>query len=362
MSASDTQQLITAVRALESDSQSSLKQSLRSIASILLFVAVASFWWDARLVSMLVGILLLHEAGHLLAMKRFGYRRLRMMFVPLLGAAVSGHALHLPAWKRAFVYFAGPVPGILLAVLLLSIDAVISESVKEAGTTRLPFLGASNWRFELGGLALLLNWMNLLPLLPLDGGKIIQTTFARPSVQRELALRLLTIAVVVSLAIAINEPLLLLLLAPLLATLPLAIRTSRLCRQFAGLSNFASQHTKADSREVSSDNLPSSDPNQGPRSKSVPPERIEDIHAALQQTPLGQLSTSQQANWVIQIYEASSSPVPSNRSRWLIWIVYLVCLGFSTGFGWWVWRKHSLVEPVLPPPEFPPIVSCMVGW
>lgn len=37
-----------------------------------------------------IGVLLFHELGHYVAMRLFGYRDVRMFFVPFFGAAVSG--------------------------------------------------------------------------------------------------------------------------------------------------------------------------------------------------------------------------------------------------------------------------------
>lgn len=111
----------------------------------------------------LVIVLAVHEGGHWLAMRAFGYRDLKVFFIPLLGAATSGSKRDATATQRAIVSLAGPLPGILFA-FVASFFA--------------PF--ESDLLAQLLSLALFINAFNLLPLLPLDGGRYLDTTlFAR---------------------------------------------------------------------------------------------------------------------------------------------------------------------------------------
>src|SRR5262249_41026480 len=82
------------------------------VASLLLYsaaVGVSDLW--ANLI-VLVPVVFFHELGHYLAMLAFGYRNLRMFFIPFFGAAVSGQHYNVAGWKKALVALAGPVPGI----------------------------------------------------------------------------------------------------------------------------------------------------------------------------------------------------------------------------------------------------------
>ncbi len=63
--------------------------------------------------------MLLHEAGHFFAMKVFGYRDVRMFFVPFLGAFVSGSPYTISQRQRTVTLLAGPVPGILVGIIFL---------------------------------------------------------------------------------------------------------------------------------------------------------------------------------------------------------------------------------------------------
>ena len=51
-------------------------------------------------------------------MRIFHYRNLRMFFIPLFGAAVTGRNWNVPGWKKALVSLAGPLPGIALGIFL----------------------------------------------------------------------------------------------------------------------------------------------------------------------------------------------------------------------------------------------------
>ena len=68
--------------------KSSLKNVLWILGgSLLAFVILGGAQWDLEFLAIILPILLVHEAGHWVAMRIFGYRNLRMFFIPLFGAA-----------------------------------------------------------------------------------------------------------------------------------------------------------------------------------------------------------------------------------------------------------------------------------
>ena len=105
-------------------------------------------------VGIIVAVLLVHELGHYLAMRLFRYRELRMFFLPMFGAAVSGKHYNVPGWKKALVSLMGPVPGIFIGAAL-GAYAVFSGSDTLANASLV---------------AMGVNAFNLLPILPFDGG------------------------------------------------------------------------------------------------------------------------------------------------------------------------------------------------
>jgi Zn-dependent protease len=119
--------------------------------------------WE--MLPVLLGVLLFHEFGHALAMRAFGYRDLSVVVLPFLGAVAFGRKDDAGPWQKLIVLLAGPLPGLIVAVVCL-------ELAMRGGSD--PLL------LKIGVMALVLNLFNLLPLTPLDGGQIVDTfLFAR---------------------------------------------------------------------------------------------------------------------------------------------------------------------------------------
>lgn len=117
------------------------------LARGLLFTPVELAW--------LIGVLLLHESGHFLGMRYFGYRDLQMFFIPLFGAAVRGEKRGVPAWQEAMVLLLGPLPGLILGCGIYFLDLAAPQPILRTGATWL----------------VAINFLNLLPFEPLDGGR-----------------------------------------------------------------------------------------------------------------------------------------------------------------------------------------------
>ena len=140
------------------------------LGSLVLFlVAGAIRDGDWRYTILLVIVILIHELGHYAGMRWFGYEDVQMFFIPLVGAAVSGRPKATAAWKDGIVTLLGPLPGIALGVVLAVWMADRSEVH--------PSLS------EFASLLVAINLFNLVPIGPLDGGRLFQRTlFSRSSV------------------------------------------------------------------------------------------------------------------------------------------------------------------------------------
>src|SRR5450631_2107424 len=115
--------------------------------------------WD--MVAAFLAVILLHEGGHMVAMRAFGYRMVGVLVLPFLGAVTVGRKDDAGPWQKLAVYLAGPVPGLLLAVAAIRLSLVLPEQ--------------RNGLIELATIALAINYLNLLPLSPLDGGQVLNT-------------------------------------------------------------------------------------------------------------------------------------------------------------------------------------------
>lgn len=125
------------------------------IVTLAAALGVGSHQWTFEKAVLIIAILFVHELGHYLAMRWFGYRDLRMFFIPFFGAAVSGRKYNVPGWKMAIVSLMGPVPGIFLGTFSGVFAAVVGN----------------HWLAEASMLAVIINASNLLPVFPLDGGR-----------------------------------------------------------------------------------------------------------------------------------------------------------------------------------------------
>ena len=106
----------------------------------------------------ILGVLMVHELGHFLAMWLFGYRNLGIFFIPFFGAvAMAGKRPDVAAWKEIIVVLAGPVPGMVAGAVALLYDCWGIE-----------------WLRWPAFFSLILNGLNLLPVLPMDGGHLLR--------------------------------------------------------------------------------------------------------------------------------------------------------------------------------------------
>lgn len=147
---------------VEEKPKSGLSMTIFSLVMfIMIFLFVAG---DAiEFILQLVIVLLLHELGHFITMKMFGYENVRMLFVPLMGAFVQGTKKAYSQKESFIVTVAGPFPGVLFGAFLVYYSSTIE----------------SDWLMTLGLLFLLLNIINLLPLDPLDGGQMFKMFFRK---------------------------------------------------------------------------------------------------------------------------------------------------------------------------------------
>ena len=168
--------------------------ALKSIV-LLLSLLVALWLWglafDWRTAVLLVGVLLLHESGHALAMRLFGWGDLHMFFVPFIGAFTAGRRpRELPAWKEAIVLFAGPLPGLLAGLALLSWPSPLPPLLHSAAV-----------------MAVVVNAINLLPLMPLDGGRLVEIALFSRWPRGRVALLAASVAGLFAGAFVLKEPL-----------------------------------------------------------------------------------------------------------------------------------------------------------
>jgi Zn-dependent protease len=102
-----------------------------------------------------VALLFLHEIGHVIQLRREGIKASAPVFIPFLGAVIAAKSLGEDAAAEARVGLAGPVAGTVAALVPLGLWIATGDEF---------------WR-ALAYLGFLLNLFNLLPVVPLDGGR-----------------------------------------------------------------------------------------------------------------------------------------------------------------------------------------------
>ena len=104
-----------------------------------------------------VVLIWVHEMGHVLQLRREGIPASAPMFIPFLGAFVAMKQMPKDVLAEARVGLAGPILGSLGALGAWGVYEVTQEPL---------FLGLAYVGF-------FLNLFNLLPMLPLDGGRAV---------------------------------------------------------------------------------------------------------------------------------------------------------------------------------------------
>jgi|AntRauTorckE6833_2_1112554.scaffolds.fasta_scaffold12101_4 membrane-associated protease RseP (regulator of RpoE activity) len=137
--------------------------SKESVLRILLFM-VAGF------ISILV-----HELGHALTAKHFG-KKVYIVLQTFGGYAAYSGGAPLSRTQSFLITAAGPAIQILLAILVLILSISLGEIEPQAAY----FLGILIW--------ISFAWaiLNLLPVLPLDGGRLLETVLGPNRIQLTL--------------------------------------------------------------------------------------------------------------------------------------------------------------------------------
>jgi Zn-dependent protease len=145
-----------------------LAKAFKAIKSVKLFLTLGTMAISAFVYSFMLGpwfsigfviLLFVHEMGHIIAMRIKGIPASAPVFIPMLGAVIFS-----PKFKdretEAFCGFGGPLLGSIGAALLFVLWAILPSHPQIL--LMLSYVG------------LFLNFFNLIPIRPFDGGRITQ--------------------------------------------------------------------------------------------------------------------------------------------------------------------------------------------
>ena len=254
------------------------------LGSLVLFILAAKLYFDWRLLWLLISILFFHEVGHFTAMKIYGYQDTAIFFLPFFGAAVSGKKDDATLTEKVIVLLAGSVPGILLGLFL---TLVIPDRLYAIPNCSLII----NWLVGL-------NCLNLLPIFPLDGGKIINLLLFSSYPYAEVIFKIFTIILLAIASIFLKEPVLIGLTILLIISIPQTWKIARILKH-----------------------LPSSTQNRYKTDKL-----LWDIFRALAIAKYQNLQFDTKYRLVKEILQREQQTPASWRNRWCLTAIYLVCL------------------------------------
>lgn len=115
------------------------------------------FTWQFAVI--ILGMVVIHEGGHLRCMKHYGMKTRGIYLIPLVGGAAVAEDSFPSRRAEATIALAGPLTGAVLA----------------AGTGLLYFATGNGGFAAAAGWMALINLFNLLPVVPLDGGRVVKS-------------------------------------------------------------------------------------------------------------------------------------------------------------------------------------------
>ncbi len=128
------------------------------VLALVSFAAYAFlFTWQFAVI--ILGMLVIHEGGHLRCMKHYGMKTRGIYLIPLLGAAAVAEDNFPSRRAEATIALAGPLTGAVLAA---------GTGLLYFATRNGDFAAAAAWMA-------LINLFNLLPVVPLDGGRVVKS-------------------------------------------------------------------------------------------------------------------------------------------------------------------------------------------
>ncbi len=123
------------------------------VLSVLVYSFSMGLWFAVGFVMMIF----IHEMGHVLALIKKGYKASAPVFIPMVGAVIFAPKFNNPE-EEAYVGYGGPFIGGLGALALFGLWAVLPQR--------------HDLLLLISYTATFINLFNLIPIRPLDGGRI----------------------------------------------------------------------------------------------------------------------------------------------------------------------------------------------
>jgi Zn-dependent protease len=130
-------------------------KGITTVGSAFVSVAAYAWLWGWQFAIGFVALIFVHELGHAFVLRRQGVPTSPVLFIPFVGAFIGMKQLPKDAWREAQVALAGPLVGSVGALACLVAARTTDSELLQA----LAYAG------------FLINLINLIPVVPLDGGR-----------------------------------------------------------------------------------------------------------------------------------------------------------------------------------------------
>lgn len=129
----------------------------KTFITMIISIWAYALFWGWPFAAGFVALIFVHEMGHVLALRMMGIRASAPMFIPFVGAHIVLKQMPKNAFVEAVAAYGGPLVGTLGAIGCAGVGLATDNLF---------------W-YALASSGFLLNLFNLLPISPLDGGRII---------------------------------------------------------------------------------------------------------------------------------------------------------------------------------------------
>jgi Zn-dependent protease len=131
--------------------------ALLTVSTLFISFGVYALYAGPAFAAALVGMILVHEMGHVVEIRRQGLKATAPVFIPFLGAAIFQRSHPQDALRQAQIGIAGPIAGTIGATICYVLFGYTGWSVFALAAT----------------LGFFINLFNLIPVGMLDGGWIL---------------------------------------------------------------------------------------------------------------------------------------------------------------------------------------------
>ena len=171
--------------------KSGAKQKLGFFLLMLAFIVFSTDFTTSTYIVLLeiAAVLIVHELGHFLMMRLYNTKSQGMFFMSFLGNRTKNLRFSNSQKQHTVINLMGPIPGIIMGTVLFFI-VIYSEP--------------NTYLIEFALLLLGINILNLVPIDPFDGGRVIGGFFFNKNDHQKMIFTLVSSVAIISVGVIFN--------------------------------------------------------------------------------------------------------------------------------------------------------------